>query len=119
MSETQEEPRAYTAEEMRAQFLSVVRGYVDYWENLPGKSVHERLEGLAFSILVVLDGEAVDFPGCDVIPRTHPDDKEWHIERGENWFPEGVDICNGEFHSEFLNPQKEPPTHPVSIVLPA
>lgn len=98
-------PRAYTAEEMRDRFLSILRGYVDYWEGLPNQSVRERLEGVVFSTLVVLDGGCVGFPGCDVIPRAHPDDEEYHRERGENWYPDDVDICDGELHSQFLNPK--------------
>ena len=94
------EPRQYTREECREMFLDEIRASVRYW--LGEKSVptaKEKLEGLAFSILVILDG-GTGLPGMKVTPNPHEDDAEFHREQGENWWPDGVDIGGG-LHEEF------------------
>lgn len=80
--------RELTEDEVRKQFLKLVWDYIEYWDKLPDKTCRERLEGLAFGMLVILDGESAELPGFVVAPDPHPDDKEYHKERGENWFPE-------------------------------
>ncbi len=93
-------PRAYTADEISAMFLAQVRVYVDYWEKQPDLSARQRLEGLAFSMLVMLDGGQPDLPSFKVIPFPSPGDRAFHKARGENWFPlasKGVDIA-GALH---------------------
>jgi len=99
------EPREYTPEEVRTMFLDYIRGLVKYWareDRVP--DVKEKLEGLAFSILVTLDGESGGLPCFDVVPCPHESDKEYHRDNGENWFPSGVPLP-GALH-EYLH-QKE------------
>jgi hypothetical protein len=60
-----------------------------------------RFEGLAFSLLVILDG-GTDLPGFKLSPDPHPSDKEFNQKRGENWFPKDCDIA-GELHELFRN----------------
>ena len=43
----------------RIRFLEHIRQAVRFWAVLPGKTQREIAEGVAFSILVALDGEAV------------------------------------------------------------
>lgn len=99
-------PRPFTEAEVRAKFLRYIHGLVDYWYKEDRRpDPREKLEGLAFSILVMLDGEAAALPGFTVVPRPHPDDTEYQKERGENWFPplrlnEPCDIA-GSLHDEF------------------
>ena len=85
-------PRVKTEEEIREKFLSHVRSLINYWDRVDGKDApktqKDRLAGLAFSILVTLDGEAADLPGFIVAPNPHPDDKEYHISEGSNYYPE-------------------------------
>jgi hypothetical protein len=60
-----------------------------------------RLEGLAHSIFVLLDGNATALPGFVVAPAPHPSDREYCIENGENFFPEAPEgACDiaGELH---------------------
>lgn len=107
MSDETSEPRVYTRDEVRAMFLQKLRDYVEYWtamcpENL---SVRQRVEGAVFSTLVVLDG-GTDLPGFMVSPDPHPDDLDYHRDRGENWWPEDGEDITGELHSEFLNPKE-------------
>jgi NTP pyrophosphatase (non-canonical NTP hydrolase) len=108
-------PRAYTAEEIRDKFLRHVWESIEYWDKTkPNK--REAMEGLAFSILVSLDGGVLDLPGFMVIPTPHEDDKEYCIEHGDNWFPpfvlgeEPCDIAGG-LHEHFhqAQPQRSEP----------
>lgn len=80
--------REYTEEEVRASFLEAVRDIVQYWENESRTAPSEKPSGVAFSILVLLDGGHGFMPGFVVAPSPHPDDKEYNREHGENWFPE-------------------------------
>jgi hypothetical protein len=83
------EPREYTAEEIREHFLSHLRMMVDYWASvdIPRDTVKERLDGLAFSFLSMIDGSSGGMPGFRIFPSCHEDDPEYHRENGENWWP--------------------------------
>jgi hypothetical protein len=63
--------------------------------------VLERLEGFAFSVCSMLDGCAA-LPAFDLIPHPCPEDKEYHIENGENWWvPVPLPgMLHDEFHAE-------------------
>lgn len=79
--------RMRTVDEVRDEFLHTVWDYIDYWNRVDnGYLTKERLAGLAFSILVILDGESV-LPGFEVIPSPHHTDKQYHIDREEDWYP--------------------------------
>lgn len=47
-----------TPEAIRQQFVQHIRLMVDYWANLPGLETPARVDGIAFSILTMLDGAA-------------------------------------------------------------
>lgn len=51
-------PKTYSAEEVREQVIEHVSRMVDYWAKLPGLSVEDRCEGVAFSLLTMIDGAA-------------------------------------------------------------
>ena len=93
------EPREKTMEETRTEFLERVWTMIDYWEKQPSP-LRGKLDGLAFSILTILDGGS-DLPAFIVAPMPHVDDKLYHKERGENWYPENshfdvkADIAGG------------------------
>ncbi len=97
-------PRAYTEAECREMFLDHIRQMVDYWEQVPEKTLRRSLEGIAFSILVALDGEA-DLPVFKVIPQPHLGDKTYHQNMGTNWWPDDVNI-SGSLHEEFYKEEK-------------
>jgi hypothetical protein len=81
--------REWTEDEIREKFLAHVRVMVDYWDREPrAETQKRRLEGLAFSILVALDGCAGGLPGFIVAPSPHPEDKAFHQSEGENYYPE-------------------------------
>ncbi len=104
-------PREYTKEEVREIFLNHVRMMVDYWDNQPNQSCKSRLDGLAFSILTDIDGFSGGCPAFILAPCPHPDDKEYNIDNGENYFPrtdEKLINCDiaGELHDNYYNYSK-------------
>jgi len=97
-------PRQLTVEEVRDQFLAQVWHTIRYWQKLdnPGG---DRIEGAVFSVLAILDGTAVDLPGFIVAPAPHHSDREYCVERGENYFPETPQVeCDiaGRLHDLFF-----------------
>lgn len=93
------EVRAYTEEETRELFLEHVRDLVNYWDaQKVGRK--EAIEGVAFSIMTVLDGNAIALPGFRVSPICPEDDVEFFKENGENYYDESVDIA-GCLHEHF------------------
>ncbi|MCZ2076614.1 MAG: hypothetical protein LC130_16655 [Bryobacterales bacterium] len=97
-------PRQLTVEEVRDQFLAQVWHTIRYWQKLdnPGG---DRIEGAVFSVLAILDGTAVDLPGFIVAPAPHHSDREYCVERGEDYFPEAPQVeCDiaGRLHDLFF-----------------
>ena len=107
----------YTEQEVREAFLKHVWEIIDYWDGKYDQMVAQypcrrKLEGLAFSLLVMLDGESADIPGFIVAPCPHPDDKAFLQGEGENWWPENheADVAcdiGGTLHDSFHNVRKE------------
>lgn len=94
--------RAYTPEEVRAMVLSHIRELSRYWATLPEpKTVRERCDGLAFSILVMFDGGSLGLPALNVSLSPHPDDEAYHKDHGENWFEDGMVINDCQLHELF------------------
>lgn len=122
-------PREYTSDECREMFLDQIRAYVHYWattelhpasEAENRSEIHRRLDGLAFSILNILDGTSAGLPSFVVAPSPHPDDKEFHKNEGENWWPRNhkvEDKLRGalhisekgyvQLHDEYYRPERE------------
>jgi hypothetical protein len=103
-------PRVLTVEESRARFLDHILTMLHYWETesrVP--DLHGKMEGFAFSMLVMLDGGSGDMPGFIVAPQGTKADQKFHKSIGEDWWPyvsKGVeakiksDIAGG-LHDEF------------------
>lgn len=95
-----EPPRAYTTEEVRLQFIQHVRGLIQYWSHNPppvdiaakealmtqAELIESRVSGCCHSLLALIDGSCVNMPGFKLIPNIHPDDKQFHIDEGENYY---------------------------------
>lgn len=110
-----DEPRAYTAEEMRKMFLSHLKTMASYWAHISIRNDEERAhveacggearwrtEGMLFSFLVTLDG-GTNLPAFDLIPSPHPEDEAYHRDQGENWWaPIVINECqlHDELHSD-------------------
>ena len=94
--------RAYTEEEIRDMFLKQVAGLALYWATLKPnlnspiaddrreKTPLERCNGLAFSILSLIDGSSIAMPGVHLSIQPHPDDKAYHQTQGDSWFEPGM-----------------------------
>lgn len=85
-------PRMLTTDEVRERFLDHVRTLAAYWNDVPNQTTRDKLDGLAFSIMVLLDG-GTGLPGFKVTPNPHAADKEYHRREGSNWFPNDCDIA--------------------------
>lgn len=90
--------RELTEKETQVRFLDVVCQSVRWWSK-SNTSRDEALQGVAFSILVLLDGGGA-LPGSKVILDPHPDDKDYLKSQGDDWFPTDTDIA-GDIHSMF------------------
>jgi hypothetical protein len=77
----------------RDEFVEQIGDILDYWHDLPGKTVRERMEGAVFSILVILDGENGTLPPYVVRP----------LDENGN---EGEDIA-GCLHELFCHKRRE------------
>ncbi len=91
--------RQFTQEEVQEKFLNHLWDLVKYWETVEStpiptdpnpkpKTTRDRLEGLAFSILAMLDGCAVTMPAFEIYPAPHPEDKQYCKDNKEDWWPQ-------------------------------
>lgn len=115
-------PLVYTTEECREMVLDCVRYLVDYWDSvaddpsLSPRTQHDRMSGLAFSILAMLDGSNSSLPGFIVAPIPSPDSRKYPLEPGEKYWPENhklekkinSDIA-GHLHDDFYQVKKTKP----------
>lgn len=92
--------RAKTEEEVKDEFLSHIRSLVEYWSKLPDISNKHRCDGVAFSILTLIDGSA-SMPAIDLHISPHEDDKAYHIENGENYYETNMMFNDCALHEEF------------------
>jgi hypothetical protein len=78
--------RAYTKEEMREMFLSQCRDVAWFWSTAQGKTPREMCDGVAFSILNIIDGTSAGFPAAVTLSMDpHPSDRQYCIDNGEDW----------------------------------
>lgn len=105
--------REYTQKEIQEQFIAYIKGCINYWDRKVDNEydTRYRLEGLAHSILCLLDGVVMGFPAYDIIPSPHPSDKEFHISEGEDYYrpfelPEGtITVHGGDYLHNLLYKQ--------------
>ena len=91
--------REYTEQEVREMFLDACQQLASYWANLPGKTATERCEGVLFSVMNIFDGTSGSFPAAiDLVVRPHPDDKQFYIDNGDNYIPDGTVINDCMLH---------------------
>lgn len=85
--------RAITKEEARKDFLDAVRAKVQFWaKGTGGMSKEEACDGVAFGILVLIDGMSGENPAMDLVLRPHEDDKQDAIENDKNYYEDGMAI---------------------------
>lgn len=106
-----EEQKVKSADEVKDEFLSNVKNIVWYWKN-EKHSFADAVEGVAFSILVAIDGHG-GLPKFILAPDPHPDDRQYHIDNFEDFYPENYssDIqcdISGELHDLFFGGKSLP-----------
>lgn len=84
-------------EQLRENLLKQVRMYAHTWASYPDKTPQERCDGVAFSILALLDGSDIELPTFDLVARPHPDDKAYQQKRREDWVVDGQ-VINDDVH---------------------
>lgn len=89
---------AIGAEDLRNAFLHQLADAAYYWATLPDKTPLERCSGLAFSVLVMIDGCSMGLPAFDLVARPHPDDKAFHKAEGSDWIEDGTVITDTMLH---------------------
>lgn len=93
-------PRPKTIAEVRDLFLAQVRETARAWADPSHpKSVQERCDGVAFSILALLDGSNPNVPGMTLAP--HPDDRAAAIAQGAQWFEPGMVVNDMPLHDAY------------------
>lgn len=102
--------RSYTPEEVREKVLDHMKFLCQYWSQLDRREHHDsekdRMMGLCFSILNIFDGTTMEFPAMDIVLSPHPSDKNFHIERDQNWFEKGMVINDCTLHDEWYKNRK-------------
>lgn len=100
--------REKVADEIAAELIEHIRELISFWESTETSSL-EKLNGLAFSILAALDGCSDGVPSFIVAPYAHPEDKQFHIENGTNYYPENHELeefvksdIGGSLHELFI-----------------
>lgn len=82
---------AYTKEQVQEMILGHLHNVANYWATQTGGTCKEKINGAMFSVLTMLDGSS-DLPAMDIILRPHPDDREYCLKGGENYFEDGMAI---------------------------
>lgn len=105
--------KPYTAEEIRAMFITHLNESVDYWVKQYPHDVRKVGEGVVFSTMTLLDGCTMDLPGFHVIPMGNHEDNEYVAAIGERPWPvpptEAITQCidiGGGLHDQLFLPQK-------------
>lgn len=84
-----------------ALFIDECLGVAEYW-GVQGDTKKEAADGAVFSMLNLLDGCKPNMPLMDVVLRPHPEDKAYHISKGEDYYVDGQ-VVNAEvmLHEEY------------------
>jgi len=84
--------KEFTTDEVREQFMNHVRMLIDYWDNSDRETSKEKIEGFAHSLLATIDGSSAELPSFVLAPTPHEDDKQFHINNGENYYAENENV---------------------------
>lgn len=111
------QPRAYTHDEARDKILEHIRRIAEYWATLPPDNpsnkvfnappltIRDRCDGVAFSILSMLDGVSAAMPGMILKLDPHPEDADFLRSEGARWFEPGMEI-EGSLHDRFYKSER-------------
>jgi len=98
------DPRAITPDEITGLLIADIALVARHWSEVDSDAVSmdDRCNGLAHSILVLLDGCAgyANSPAFDLIARPDEGAKQDSIMDGENWIEDGT-VISGGLHERF------------------
>jgi hypothetical protein len=93
-----------TNDQVREDFLRQIWAYIGWWEHDERTpDVHDKLTGLAHSILTIIDG-ATSLPGFVLAPSPHPEDRQYYKDQDSDWYPETPEVptdISGALHELF------------------
>jgi hypothetical protein len=93
-------PRKKTNEEIKKEFIYEVISMINYWDQLKGFDQRAKLEGLAYSILALLDGET-NLPSFIVAPNPLPGEIHDFLKKDKDFYPENFHVrINGNISGE-------------------
>lgn len=102
-------PRAKTVEYVRSEIIAQIRHIVEFWATLPDQTPASRCDGVAFSILTMIDGEMA-LPAMMLVLAPHGEDRKYDESQGKNWYESGM-VINSDvvLHEEYCrkNGEKE------------
>lgn len=80
-------PRAYTSGEVTEQLMETIAHNIHYWQTQPNcGTMEDRVSGVVHSLFAILDGRTLPLPAFDLVPAPCDGDKEYHVEKGENYY---------------------------------
>lgn len=87
-SKYEEEQREKSELEVRKEFIEMIKHMIEVWSNIEGDYDRKYLlNSLTCSFLSLLDG-CSNMPKFIVAPDPHPEDKKYHIENNDKYYPE-------------------------------
>lgn len=92
-----EEPREWNDDEMRAFFFNRVAIFIAKWSGKKNISKLDKGAGLFRDIFLLCEGKDPYFPAkIDLISTPHPEDKEYYLENGENYYEEETNLSTSD-----------------------
>ena len=83
--------------EIQERIFTYLDNVIDYWISEKSRpSIRDKMEGLIFSVLVMVDGESM-LPAFKLIPSPCPEDKDYLTQLGKKYYPDDLDVA-GHLH---------------------
>lgn len=89
--------REYTPDEVRDELIRTMRHRIRH--SLTYSDPNDKAaqtSAVLHAVLCIFDG-VTGLPAFDLVVKPHPDDRAYHINSDENWYPENV-VINGNQH---------------------
>jgi hypothetical protein len=97
------EPKPLTPDELRDYLLGEMWERLHYWRKQPDISCREQMEGLVFSILVVLDGMVVGSPcSFDLVASSGSEAKQDATDNEERTYVEDGTVISDMLHEHWF-----------------
>jgi len=92
--------REYTNKEIVEELIEGIKNSIAYWVDRTDKTNEEIIEGATHSVLCIFDG-ITSLPAFNISVSPHPDDKQYNIDNGDNYYPENK-IINDDIYMHDL-----------------